>query len=227
MTAAACNPTRGARRLTVLPALLLGVAASACCWVPLALAGLGATTGALGAKIAWIRPWALGVLALLLLWGVARWAMKRHGGPSETEPCCGGPPRFPMLQVVILGLSIMGAAAAPRLLHTGRNTAMTATAPSAPAGSILLVLSTPQFDCPPCMGRLPQSMAATPGVASVQMDFDKREMRIMFQPGSAVDTTMARWKKDLGLEGNEVKREAASAPSPGGAGLRWRSGVAG
>lgn len=203
-----------AGRRTVLSAVLLGVAASACCWLPLALAGLGIATGTLGAKIAWIRPWALGALALLLVGVVTWWALKRYGGPSGKDNCCTEPPRFPMLPVVILGLSFLGAAATPRLLHPGRSTTLTATAPPSPAGGILLVLSTPQFDCPPCVGTLPQTLAATPGVASVQFDFDKRETRIVFQAGSAVDATLARWKKELGFEGKEVRREAASVPSP-------------
>lgn len=210
-----CVPSKPkAGRRTVLSAVMLGVAASACCWLPLALAGLGMATGTLGAKIAWIRPWALGALALLLVGVIAWWALKRYGGSSEKDACCTEPIRFPTLPVVILGLSFMGAAAAPRLLHPGRNIAMTATVTPTPVGGTLLVISTPQFDCPSCVGTLPQTLAATPGVASVQMDFDKRETHIVFQPGSAVDVTLARWKKELGFEGKEVTREAVSVPGP-------------
>ena len=79
---------------------------------------------------------------------------------------------------------------------------LTALAPPAPAEGTLLVLSTPQFDCPPCVGTLPQTMAGTPGVASVQMDFNKRETRIVFQPCAAVDATLAQWKKDFGFRGD-------------------------
>ena len=68
------------------------------------------------------------------------------------------------------------------------------------------MISTPQFDCPPCVGTLPQTMASTPGVASVQMDFDRRETHIAFQPGAAVDATLAKWKKELGFEGKEIQR---------------------
>jgi len=171
-------------------------------------------TGTLGARIAWIRPWALGALAVLLTGVIAWWALKRYGSPSGKDNCCTEPPRFPTLPVVILGLSFLGAAAAPRLLHPGRSSTLTATAPPAPAEGTLLVLSTPQFDCPSCVGTLPQNLAATPGVASVQMDFDKRETRIVFQPGSAVDTMLARWKKELGFEGKEVKREAQVSRAP-------------
>lgn len=212
------NPKTGRR--TAASALLLGVVASACCWLPLALAGLGVATGTLGAKIAWIRPWALWALALLLVGVVGWWALKRYGGTAEGDNCCTAPPRFPTLPVVILGISFLGAAAAPRLLHPGRSTTLTAVAPPVPSGGTLLVLSTPQFDCPPCVGTLPQTLAATPGVASVQMDFDKRETRIVFQPGASIDATLARWKKELGFEGREAKREGASVPSPGAIGLR-------
>ena len=197
-----------AGRRTVLSAVLLGIVASACCWLPLALAGLGVATGTLGARIAWIRPWALGALAVLLVGVIGWWAFKRYGGPGEKDNCCTEPPRFPTLPVVILGFSFLGAAAAPRLLHPGRSTTLTAVAPPVPSGGTLLVLSTPQFDCPPCVGTLPDTMAATPGVASVQMDFDRRETRIIFQPGTAIDGTMAKWKKELGFEGKEVRREA-------------------
>lgn len=199
-----------AGRRTVLSAILLGVAASACCWLPLALASLGLATGTLGARIAWIRPWALGALALLLAGLIAWWVLKRYGGPSGKDHCCTEPTRFPTLPVVFLGLSALGAAAVPRLIHPDRSATLV---PPAPAGGTLLVLSTPQFDCPACVGTLSQAMEATPGVASVQMDFDKRETRIAFHPGSAVDATLARWKVELDFEGKEVKREAASAPT--------------
>ena len=209
-----------AGRRTVLSAVLLGVVASACCWVPLVLAGVGVATGTLGAKIAWVRPWAIGGLALLLVGVVGWWAQKRYGGPAEGDNCCTEPPGFPTLPVIVLGLSFLGAAAAPRLLHPGRSTTLTALASPSPAGGTLLVISTPQFDCPPCVGTLPQTMAATPGVASVQMDFDKRETHIVFQPGVTVDSTLARWKKELGFEGKEVRRERVPAPTAGNAGFK-------
>ncbi|MBI3130305.1 MAG: hypothetical protein HYZ13_03010 [Acidobacteria bacterium] len=196
-----------AGRRTALSAVLLGVVASACCWLPLALAGLGVATGTLGARIAWIRPWAFGALAVLMVGVIGWWALKRYGGPGEKDNCCTESPRFPKLPVVILSLSFLGAAAAPSLLHPGRNTPLTAVAPPARSGGMLVVLSTPQFDCPPCVGTLPQTLAKTPGVASVQMDFDKRETRIAFQPGTAVDAALARWKRELGFEGKEVRRE--------------------
>jgi copper chaperone CopZ len=196
----------------VLSAVLLGVAASACCWLPSALVSLGLATGTLGARIAWIRPWALAIMALLLCGVIVWWVLKRYGGPSGKDTCCTEPPRFPTLPVVALGLSALGAAAVPRLIHPGQSATLSSPAPT---GGTLLVLSTPQFDCPACVGTLSQAMAATPGVVSVQMDFDKRETRIVFQPGSAVDATLARWKQELGFEGIEVKRETASTLSSG------------
>lgn len=204
-----------AGRRTVFSAVLLGVVASACCWLPLTLAGLGMATGTLGARIAWIRPWALGALALLLVGVVAWWAQNRYGRPSDMANCCTMAPRFPTLAVVILGLSFLGAAAAPQFLHQGQNSTLTAMAPPVPAGGTLLVLSTPRFDCAPCAGTLPQTLAATPGVTSVQMDFDTRETRIVFQPDAAVDATLALWKKHLGFEGREVRRESAGVPKAG------------
>jgi hypothetical protein len=203
---------------TVWASLGLGVLASACCWLPLALAGLGVATGTLGARIAWIRPWALGGLLILLLGVLGWWIRKRCAATGTAEDCCAVVPKFPTLAVTILAASFVLAWASPRLLHPGKSSTLTALAPPAPAGGTLLVISTPQFDCPPCVGTLPQTMAATPGVASVQMDFDKRETHIVFQPGAAVDATLAQWKKDLGFEGKEVRRVADAAPAQGGAG---------
>lgn len=191
---------------TVWASIGLGVLASACCWVPLALAGLGVATGTLGAKIAWIRPFALGGLLILLLGVVGWWIRKRFALAKTAEDCCAVVPKFPTLAITILMVSFVFAWASPRLLHPGRNSTLTALAPLAPAGGTLLVISTPQFDCPPCVGTLPQTMAGTPGVASVQMDFDKRETHIAFQPGAAIDATLAQWKKDLGFEGKEIGR---------------------
>lgn len=190
---------------TIWASIGLGVLASACCWVPLALAGAGVATGTLGARIAWIRPWALGTLVVLLLGVLGWWTRKRFA--STKADCCTEAPRFPTLAVMILLGSFTLAWATPRLLHLGGQAVHTATLPPAPAGSTLLVIATPQFDCAPCAGTLPKTMAATPGVASVQMDFEQRETRIVFQPGAAVETILTRWKKDLGFEGREVRRE--------------------
>lgn len=193
---------------TVWASIGLGVLASACCWVPLALAGLGVATGTLGARISWIRPWALGGLALLLMGVIGWWVRKRFASAKADADCCAVAPTFPTLAVAILVASYLLAWGSPRLLHPGSNTTLTALAPPAPAGGTLLVISTPQFDCPPCVGTLPQVMAGTPGVTSVQMDFDKRETHIAFQPGAAIDTTLTQWKKELGFEGKIVRREA-------------------
>lgn len=192
---------------TVWASIGLGVLASACCWVPLALAGAGVATGTLGARISWIRPWALGALLILLLGVLGWWVRKRFASTKTAADCCAVVPRFPTLAVAILMGSFVLAWATPRLLHPGGQTVLTAVPPPAPAGSTLLVIATPQFDCAPCAGTLPQTMSATPGVASVQMDFDKRETRIVFQPGAAIDTTLAKWKTDLGFDGKEVRRQ--------------------
>lgn len=197
-------------RRTVWASIGLGVLASACCWLPLALAGVGVATGTLGARIAWTRPWALGALLILLLGVLGWWARKRSTSAKAAADRCTAVPRFPTLSVAILMGSFVLAWASPRLLHPGRNMTPTSVTPSAPAGSTLLVMSTPQFDCPSCVGTLPQTMAATAGVTSVQMDFDKRETRIVFQSGAAVDATLAQWKKDLGFEGKEVRRQPAA-----------------
>ncbi len=127
----------------------LGALASACCWVPLVLAGLGMASGTLGAKIAWIRPWALGGLLILLLGLLGWWAHTRFASARTAKDCCAVVPKFPTLAVTILMVSFVFAWASPRLLHRGRNSTLTALATPAPAGGTLLVISTPQFDCPP------------------------------------------------------------------------------
>jgi hypothetical protein len=194
-------------RRTVWASIGLGVLASACCWVPLALAGAGVATGTLGARISWIRPWALGALLSLLLGVLGWWTRKRLASTKSAADCCTAVPRFPTLAVAILTGSFVLAWATPRFLHPGRQAVLTSVAPPAPAGSTLLVIATPQFDCAPCAGNLPQAMSATPGVASVQMDFDRRETRIVFQPGAAVDSTLAKWKNDLGFDGKVLWRQ--------------------
>lgn len=199
--------TEAGYKRTVWASIGLGVLASACCWVPLALAGLGVATGTLGAKIAWIRPWALGGLLVLLLGLLGWWARKRFASAKTKEDCCAVVPRFPTLAATILVVSFVFAWASPRLLHPGRNSTLMALAPSAPTGGTLIVISTPQFDCPPCVGTLPQTMATTPGVATVRMDFDKRETHIAFQPGAKIHAILAQWKKDLGFEGKEIRRQ--------------------
>ena len=69
--------TGEADKRTVWTSIGLGMLGSACCWLPLALAGLGVATGTLGARIAWMRPWALGGLLILFLGG--RGGGRNHG----------------------------------------------------------------------------------------------------------------------------------------------------
>lgn len=196
----------GAQRRTAWAAVGLGLLASACCWLPLALAGVGVAGGAAGARVAWIRPWALGGLVLLLAGLVGWWTYRRFMTAKVTDDCCAVAPRFPVLPVVVLAISLVGAWATPRLVHSGGPPAGEARA-MAPAGGTLLVLSTPQFDCPSCAGTLPQTMAQTPGVASVQMDFDARKTRIAFQSGADVEGILAHWDHDLGFSGTVIQRQ--------------------
>ncbi|HEU4952634.1 MAG TPA: hypothetical protein VFT46_11840 [Holophagaceae bacterium] len=196
-------------RRTVWAAAGLGLLASACCWIPLALAGAGAAGGAAGARVAWLRPWALWGLALLMV-GTLGWWIYRHsirGRPQED--CCAPAPRFPALPMLVLVLSFIGAWSAPRLLFLYAHESASKSAESAAVtdGGTLLVLSTPQFDCPPCAGALPETMAKTPGVASVHMDFDKRETRIQFREGANVPGILAHWDHDLGFSGKVILRQ--------------------
>lgn len=194
------------RQRTTWAAVGLGLLASACCWLPLALAGVGAAGGAAGAKVAWLRPWSLGGLALLLLGLVGWWAFRRLAPARTDEDCCAVAPRFPTLSVVVLGLSFVSAWAAPRLIYRSANPSVS-TGSLTPVGGTMLVLSTPRFDCPPCAGTLPETMAKTPGVASVQMDFDKRETRIRFQEGADVEGILATWNKNLGFSGKVIQHQ--------------------
>lgn len=194
---------------TIWAAIGLGVLASACCWLPLVLAGLGIATGTLGARIAWTRPWAFGALVVLFLGVVGWWAWKRFGSVDQAAGCCTVIPRFPALAAGILAASLILAWASPRLLHPDSHTTLTVVALSPPSGGPIFVLSTPQFDCPACVGTLPQRMANTPGVASVRMDFDKRETHIALLPGTEVDPILARWKKELGFSWQSLHQEAA------------------
>lgn len=196
----------GAQRPTAWAAVGLGLLASACCWLPLALAGVGATGSVVGAKVASMRPWALGGLGLLLAGVVGWWVQRRITVTKVVNDCCAVAPRFPTLPVVVLALSFAGAWAAPRLLHRGKPVPGSPEAAMA-AGGTFLVLSTPQYDCPPCAGTLPQTMSQTPGVASVQMDFDKRETRIAFKPGADVDGILAGWNQKRGFSGKVVRHQ--------------------
>lgn len=205
-TSASNRQADGTQRRAAWAAVGLGLMASACCWVPLALAGVGVAGVAAGAKVAWMRPWALGGLGLLVAGLVGWWVYRRVAGARVEDDCCAVAPRFPTLPVAVLALSFAGAWAAPRLIHLG-SAVPSGPGAAAPAGSTFLVLSTPQFDCPPCAGTLPQTLAQTPGVASVQMDFDERETRIAFKPGADVEGILARWDQSLGFSGKVIQRK--------------------
>ena len=193
------------KRRTTWAAVGLGLLASACCWLPLALAGVGVAGGAAGARVAWLRPWALGGLGVLFGVVVVRWATQRLRVGKTKADCCEPLPRFPFLPVGVLVLSSIGAFAAPRYLDGNAGTPAQPALAAVPGGT-LLVLSTPQFDCASCVGTLPQTLEATPGVASVRMDFNKLETRIAFKPGADVDATLVKWNRETGFTGREIQR---------------------
>lgn len=201
------TPKGSTERRTVWAAAGLGLLASACCWIPLALAGLGVAGGAAGARVAWLRPWALWGLALLMVGTLGWWIYRRSMKESPQEDCCAPAPRFPVLPMLVLMLSFIGAWTAPRLLYAHAGASHGAGSPAGIDDGTFLVLSTPQFDCPPCAGTLPETMAKTPGVASVHMDFDKRETRIQFREGADVPGILAHWDHDLGFSGTVIQRQ--------------------
>lgn len=196
---------RGGR--TAWAAAGLGLLASACCWIPLALAGVGAAGAAAGARVAWLRPWAFLGLVLLTVGTLGWWIYRRSIKGRPQEDCCAPAPRFPVLPMLVLVLSFIGAWTAPRLLYAHVDASNGAGSSAGIDGGTFLVLSTPQFDCPPCAGVLPETMAKTPGVASVHMDFDKRETRIQFHEGADVQGILARWDHDLGFSGKVIQRQ--------------------
>lgn len=198
--------TDGGQSRTVWAAMGLGLVASACCWIPLALAGAGIAGGAAGAKVAWMRPWALGGLGLLLASLTGWWAYRRVVATKVADDCCAVVPSFPTLPAVVLALSFVSAWAAPRLLHPADASPGNPEGTTA-AGGTLLVLSTPQFDCPACVGSLPKTMGQTPGVASIQMDFEKRETRIALKAGADVNEVLADWNQRLGFSGKVVRHQ--------------------
>lgn len=201
--AGASSPGWVERPRTIWAAAGLGLLASACCWLPLALAGVGVAGGAAGAKMAWLRPWALGGLALLLAGLLGRWLHERFSSSPEQEDCCGVKrAKFPALPAAVLAISFLGAWSAPRFLDHS----MAGAGAFEPLGGSFLVLSTPQYDCASCAGALPGQMSKTPGVLSVQMDFEHRETRIAFAAGADQRKILDHWNRDLGFSGTVSRR---------------------
>jgi mercuric ion transport protein len=68
------------------------IAASSCCVLPLALAGIGVTGAALGvlAILVYLRPFLLGAAVLALVAGWVQF-LRRRAASCDTDECCAAP----------------------------------------------------------------------------------------------------------------------------------------
>jgi len=73
-------------KISTIGVVIGAVFASACCWLPLLLVALGASTLGFAAFFETARPWFLGGTALLLIWAVVI-SMRSKTKPSS-EDCC-------------------------------------------------------------------------------------------------------------------------------------------
>lgn len=165
-------------RSVLVGSLVAGVLASACCIGPLVLGVLGLSSLGLGAALAPLRPWFLGLTATFLAIGFY-FAYR----PQRVEACA---PGQACAQPVSrrnqrIGLWVVTAAAVVLASYPSwgaRLTASHATVAASPAANSVVVLDVQGMTCSACAGEIEGELRKVPGVVAAQVSYERRRAEI-------------------------------------------------
>ena len=165
-------------RSVLVGSLLAGALASACCLGPLVLGVLGLSSLGLGAVLAPLRPWFLGMTAVFLAIGF----FFAHR-PRRVESCSPGQacakPASRRNQRVVLWLVLAATAALASYPSWGaRLTAPRFAAVASPVANSMVVLDVHEMTCSACAGEIESELRKVPGVVHADVSFERRRAEI-------------------------------------------------
>jgi copper chaperone CopZ len=178
-------------RLSILAsigAMLAGLLASACCWLPALLAAVGVGSAGLGAKFAPYRPFfAFGALALI---GIA-FAVTYRRQPKEA--CCLTPThraqRFGLwLALVIVLVSLVF----PKVMERFARSASSVSSAAMPTGVRAFSFRIEGMSCPSCALAIAANLKRLPNVVDARVDFEKGEATIFYRDTSPSKDAIAQ-----------------------------------
>lgn len=165
-------------RSVLIGSLVAGLLASACCIGPLVLGVLGLGSLGFAAALAPLRPWFLGLTAVLLAVGFY-FAYR----PQRAEVCA---PRQTCVEPVSrrkqrIGLWVVTAAAAAFASYPiwgARRTMSYATVATIPAANSVVALDVRGMTCGACAGEIESELRKVPGVVRADVSFERRRAEV-------------------------------------------------
>ena len=179
--------------VTVAGAVLAAVLSSACCWLPLALAGAGVSAAGAGAAFEVYRPYALGLAGVLLAAGF--WFVYLRRAPCEPGTACersasSGASRAARVSLWSGALLVVAAATFPTWFGW--------TAPAAAkVGASARAYDVAGMHCAGCAGLVRDALADLPGVDEVRVTYEPPRVCVA---GPASGATLVRAAADVGYQ---------------------------
>jgi mercuric ion transport protein len=184
-------------RLPIVGGVVAALAASACCLVPAALAVIGVSGAGVASRLAPLRPYFLVVTAIALAAGF--WLAYR---PVRHDACGCAVPRSRRWSRIGLWFGTvvtLGIAGTPMLFASNASVATHAR------GVAEVRLKITGMDCAACSKVLAKRLSRVPGVATVDVDYD-RALAVVTHDGKR-DLTQALLDavEDVGYEGSVIQ----------------------
>ncbi len=162
----------------LIGSLLGALLASACCLGPLVLGVLGLGSLGFAAALAPLRPWFLGLTAVLLGIGFY-FAYRPH--PAETcapGEACANPASRTRQRIALWVVTALAVALAT---YPSRGARLTAAGASTDAGrpeNAVVVLDVQGMTCTACAGEIERELRQIPGVVRADVSFEQRRAEV-------------------------------------------------
>ncbi len=193
-------------------AVLAALLASACCWLPLAFVGVGASAVGVAGFFEAYRPHLLGVTALLLATGFY-FGYVRKPKCAPGEACAVPNPRLQRVNKVSLWVAtvlVVAFASFPNYVGAlfGEDGDETAVAQTTADISRTYVIE--GMTCEGCAGHVRTAFGAIPGVTAVEVSYATGTATVVFAGGTVDDQTVATAAANLGYTAQPHVGAAAS-----------------
>lgn len=165
-------------RSILVGSLVAGLLASACCIGPLVLGVLGLGSLGLAAGLAPLRPWFLGLTAVLLTIGFYFAYRPRPAAACAPGQACARPASRTRQRIALWVVTALAVALAT---YPGWGARLTAARASSAAGqpeNAVVVLNVQGMTCTACAGEIESELRQVPGVVRADVSFEQRSADI-------------------------------------------------
>lgn len=148
-------------------ALLLAIGASACCWLPLLLVGLGAGATGAGAVFESLRPYLMAATVVFL--GVAYYVTYRRGAACMADGSCATSGAGRRAKAMLWGITVV-AAVSFLFPSWSASRLRDANADEAALGAPAFVIPVEGMTCAACGVKIHEAVMSVPGVRAAKVE---------------------------------------------------------